>query len=207
MESIKIRNQLPKFNQQTHTILMNDGWKLLREPKNLTTATLLSVPFMFINVMITIGIIYFFQSFSIKEFFVNTGNSITFTINIGLILVIVLFVVIHELLHLIFIPNFIKSKDTYMGLTLFGGYVHTEQILTKARFILISIAPFFILSIFFPFMLGSLGLFTGTLIFLIILNSLGSCIDILAFMLVLVQVPKKAVIINNGTSTYWKLAK
>jgi hypothetical protein len=186
---------------------MNDGWKLLREPKNLTAATLLSVPFMFINAIITIGIIYFFQSFSIKEFFINTGNSFTITINFALILVMVLFVVIHELLHLIFIPNFIKSKDTYMGLTLFGGYVHTEQALTKARFILISIAPFFILSIFLPSVLGNLGLLTGTIIFLIILNSIGSCVDILGFLLVLVQVPKKAVIRNNGTSTYWKLGK
>jgi hypothetical protein len=207
VDSIKIRNRLPNINQQTHTILMNDGWKLLKEPKTLTTATLFSVPFMYINTIITIGIIYLFSSFSVNELSFITDNSFAITINFGLIPLMVLFVVIHELLHLIFIPNFIKSTDTYIGLTLFGGYVHTEQILTKARFLLISIAPFFILSIFLPFGIGNLGLLTGTMIFLIILNSFGSCVDTLGFILVLVQVPKKAIIRNNGTRTYWKLEK
>ncbi|ETI70882.1 DUF3267 domain-containing protein [Neobacillus vireti] len=128
-----------------------------------------------------------------------------FTIDLRLIIGIFLMLIIHEFIHLFFIPNFIKSKDTYMGLTFFGGYVHTEQSLTKARFLLISIAPFVILSILLPLILGIFGQLTGSLMFFIILNSMGACVDILGFMLVLVQVPKEGVIRINGTRTYWKV--
>jgi len=42
-------------------------------------------------------------------------------------------------MHLIFIPNFIKSNKTYIGIVPFGGYVYTEEILTKTRYIIITI--------------------------------------------------------------------
>ncbi|MFF2449549.1 DUF3267 domain-containing protein [Neobacillus sp. NPDC058068] len=201
---------MPKFNEQTHIELLNSAWNPLKEPKTLPSAIILSVPFMYLNMLISIGIIYFFSDFSINNTFF-TGDAITLTIHldviIGLIIGVFLMLIIHEFFHLIFIPNFIKSKDTYMGLTFFGGYVHTEQSLTKARFLLISIAPFAILSILAPLILGVFGQLTGSMIFFIILNSMGASVDILGFMLVLVQVPKDAVIRNNGTRTYWKVER
>lgn len=170
------------------------------------SAVVFSMPFMVINILISVGIIYIFPSFSfINQFF--TVDSFAITIDLGIIIGIFLVLIIHEIFHLIFIPNFIKSKDTYMGLTFFGGYVHTEQSLTKARFLLISLAPFVILSILLPLILGVFGKLTGSIVFFIILNSMGACVDILGFFLVLVQVPKEAVIRNNGTRTYWKIER
>ncbi|WHY78611.1 DUF3267 domain-containing protein [Neobacillus sp. WH10] len=202
---IKFSNKIPKFNEQTHTVLMNDGWMPLKEPKSLTNAMLLSMPFMVINALLSIGIIYFFSTFSIKQFTFFTGDSISITIDLSLIIVLLLVLIVHEFFHLIFIPNFLKSKDIIIGITFLGAFVHTEQTLTKARFILISVAPFLILSILFPLILCILGVLTGKMLFFILINSLGASLDILGLFLVLFQVPKKAVIKSNGTSTYWKL--
>lgn len=202
---IKFSNKIPKFNEQIHTVLMNDGWKPLKEPKSLSNAMLLSMPFMVINALLSFGIIYCFSSFSIKQFTFFTGDSIIITIDIGLIIVLLSVLIVHEFFHLIFIPNFLKSKDIIIGLTFFGAFVHTEQTLTKARFILISVAPYLILSILFPLILSILGVLTGKMLFFILLNSLGASLDILGLFLVLFQVPKKALVRNNGTRTYWKL--
>jgi len=184
---------------------MNDGWKPLKEPKSLTNAMLLSMPFMVINALLSFGIIYFFSSFSIKQFTFFTGDSIIITIDIGLIIVLLSVLIVHEFFHLIFIPNFLKSKDIIIGLTFLAAFVHTEQTLTKARYILILVAPFLILSILFPLILCISGLLTGKVLFFIILNSLGSSLDIMGLFLVLFQVPNKALLRNNGTRTYWKL--
>ncbi|ETI70881.1 hypothetical protein BAVI_00740 [Neobacillus vireti LMG 21834] len=58
--SIKIRNKLPEFNEQTHRELLNSAWIPLKEPKTLTSAVVFSIPFMVINVLISVGIIYLF---------------------------------------------------------------------------------------------------------------------------------------------------
>lgn len=117
---------------------------------------------------------------------------------------LVLLLVFHELLHLIFIPNFIKSEKTYIGLTLYGGFVITEEEISKSRYIFITLAPFIIISIILPLIIGVFGLLTPTLKFLIILNSMASSVDILNLLLIIKQVPKSATLKSNGPDTYWK---
>ena len=103
------------------------------------------------------------------------------------------------------IPNFVKSEKTYIGITLFGGFVLTEEEISKSRYVLVTIAPFVIISIILPLVLGSLGLLTTTLKFLIILNAMASSVDLLN-LLVIKQVPKNALLKGNGPNTYWKNA-
>lgn len=160
---------------------------------------------MVINAMISIGIIFYFSSFSLKQFSFIKGNSIILTIDLGVIITILLVLIIHELFHLIFIPNFLKSEDTVIGISFLAAFVHSEQIITKARFILILVAPFLILSILLPLILSIMGLLTGNMVVFIIFNALGASHDIFGFFLVFFQVPKNAVIRNNGTRTYWKM--
>jgi len=50
-----------------------------------------------------------------------------------------------------------------------------------------------------------MGLLTGNMVVFIIFNALGASHDIFGFFLVFFQVPKNAVIRNNGTRTYWKM--
>lgn len=175
----------------------------MKEPKNLISAILLSTPLMIVAAIISIGVINIFSTISLSEFGL-TSDSISITINLGIIFLLILLLILHELLHLIFIPNFIKSEKTYIGLTQFGGFVITEEEISKSRYIFITLAPFMIISIILPLILGVFGLLTTTLKFLIILNSMASSVDMFNLLLIIKQVPKNATLKSNGPDTYWK---
>ncbi|MEH7503793.1 DUF3267 domain-containing protein [Neobacillus drentensis] len=200
---MKILKKLPKSNPSLHLELINDRWIPMKEPKNLTNAILLSTPLMIIAAIITIGVINIFSSISLRDFGL-TPNAVSITINLSIIFLLVLLLIFHELLHLIFIPNFIKSEKTYVGFTLFGGFVITEEEISKSRYIFITIAPFLVISIIMPLILSLFGLLTTTLKFLIILNSMASSVDLLNLLLIIKQVPKNATLKSNGPNTYWK---
>ncbi|MGE7186383.1 DUF3267 domain-containing protein [Peribacillus sp. NPDC006672] len=203
---MKILNKLPKSNPSSHLDLIKNGWIPMKEPKNLISAILLSIPLMIVSAIISIRVINIFSSISLSDFGL-TPDAISITINLSVIFWLVLLLILHELLHLIFIPNFIKSEKTYVGLTLFGGFVITEEEISKSRYIFITIAPFMIISIIFPLILSVFGLLTTTLKFLIILNSMASSVDILNLLLIIKQVPKNATLKSNGPNTYWKNAQ
>jgi hypothetical protein len=158
---------------------------------------------MIFNGLISIGVINIFSNLTLKEFGF-TSNTISININIVDILLIVLLLIVHELLHLMFIPNFIKSEKTIIGLTWFGRFVATEEKIEKSRFIWITIAPFIIISVILPLVLSFCGLLTSTMKFLILLNSMGSCVDVLILLLIIKQVPQDGTLKSNGQKTYWK---
>ncbi len=201
---MKILNELPKYSEDIHSELINNGWIQIKEPKTIATAIVLSIPIMLLNAVLSILIINIFSSISLGEFGISMNY---FSININLLNIVWIFVliIVHELLHLVIIPNFHKSNKTFIGFTPFGGYVHTEEELSKPRFILITITPFIVLSILLPLVLSVFGLLTTTIKALILLNSMSSSVDILAFVLIVFQVPRNATLRNNGTKTYFKI--
>nr|WP_026089323.1 MULTISPECIES: DUF3267 domain-containing protein [Bacillus] len=201
---VKILNKLPKHNPNLHLEFIKNKWISMKEPKNLTSAILLSTPLMIIAASISIGIINIFSKISLSDFGLKP-EGVTITINLSIILWLFLLLVIHEFIHLIFIPNFLKSEQTYVGLTLFGGFVITEEEISKSRFIVITIAPFVVISIILPLILGAFGLLTTTLKFLIIINAMASSVDLLNLILIMTQVPRNATLKSNGPNTYWKL--
>ncbi|UCZ53479.1 DUF3267 domain-containing protein [Bacillus shivajii] len=200
---MKYARELPKTDDKKHADLIEDGFKPLKEPGRIATSILLSLPLMFMNAALAIGIIALYFNFSMERFGF-TSEGFTVTIHLGTILAIFFMIIVHELIHAVFVPRFFRSNCTYLGLTCFGGFVYTEERMTKARFIIISVAPFVILSIFLPIILGLLGMLTPFLVVLIVLNAAASSVDMLAFILVLKQVPNGAVVQNNGIKTYWK---
>ena len=198
----KIKNSFPKLDQEFHEKLLKDDWKELKEPKSLMGYVALSVPFMIVNFLIGMWIMEISTSGIATDQKIITIDVI-YAVPV-IILVAIVLVVVHELIHLLFIPNFIKSDNTYIGFTYFGGYVYTKEALTKYRLCLILIAPFVFLSIIFNAISGSLGFYNVPLCAFIILNSIGSSVDILSLTLVLLQVPKDAYLTMNGMRTYWK---
>ena len=203
---MKIQNKLPSYNENRHAQLLTKQWNPMKEPANLTSAILLSIPFMMISALLSIGIIKIISGISFSEFGLS-ASSFSLTINLEGIVGLFFFVIFHELLHLVFIPNFLHSDKTYIGLTFWGGFVVSEEEISKARYIIITIAPFIIISVLVPIILGAFGLLTPLLKFLIVLNAVGSSVDLLNLLLVLKQVPKQATLISNGPKTYWKLKK
>ncbi len=200
---MRIRFRLPKADDDLHTKLLTNGWIPLREPRKLAVAILLSIPLMGINGLISIGMISAFSTISWEEFGLTPG-SFSITINVGILLTVLLFVVLHELLHLVFIPDFLRSRRTSIGLNLLGGFAVSEEQIARPRYILITIAPFVIGSLVLPVILGVLALLTSIVKFLIILNAMASSVDMLNLVLILRQVPANAILTNNGPRTYWK---
>jgi len=200
---MRIRFRLPKADDDLHTKLLRNGWIPLREPGNLAVAILLSIPFMAVAGLISIGMVSVFSTISLEEFGL-TSDSFAIRIDLRIIIALIVLVVVHELLHLVFIPNFLTSKKTFVGLNLLGGFVISEDEIAKRRYILITLAPFVIGSIMLPLVLGASGLLTSMLKLLIILNAMASSVDMLNLLLILRQVPGNAMLTNNGPRTYWK---
>ncbi|WP_406661552.1 DUF3267 domain-containing protein [Methanolobus sp. ZRKC3] len=203
---MQIRNKIPETDLEKHLELINSHWNQLKEPQNLMNAILLSIPIMFLNALITIGIIQVVSPSSLTDINISL-RSLSITIDLYDIVGLILLLMIHELLHLIFIPNFTKSNNTYIGITPFGGFVYTEDKLLRLRYIIVTIAPFILISIIAPIILGNMGLLTPFIIFLILLNSMASSVDILIFILILFQVPSNSYLRSNGMNTYWKIVQ
>jgi hypothetical protein len=185
--------------------LIAGQWVKLEEPKNMLTVILTSVPFMILNATITLLIAGMFVPVS-PEYFGIGGTSFSFQIDLlPLLFGVVGILAAHELVHVLCIPDFIRSDTTCMGITFGGGFVYTEEKLTRTRYLLISFAPFIVISLILPCILGMLHLLSPLILGLLVLNSLGSSVDILIAVLVLMQVPSTAYLVANGRDTYWKI--
>ncbi|MFB6467855.1 DUF3267 domain-containing protein [Cytobacillus sp. Hz8] len=203
---MKFTSKLPVFDEKLHAELIIENWKPLKEPNNFLMG-LLSIPFIIIGAFIPIGIIQLVTPFTINEFGISGDGSFVINLNFLYIFLVLLSIILHELIHLMFIPNYFKSNCTYIGITVFGGFVATEEVLSKNRFILTTLAPFTILSIFLPIILGTIGILPLAVKVLIILNGAASSVDLLTFVIIISQVPNLTMLRNNGNKTYWKIKK
>ncbi|WP_440945799.1 DUF3267 domain-containing protein [Methanosarcina sp. T3] len=194
---------MPKANPERQSELIASNWIQLREPQNIVSIGLLVVPIMGLSALATIKIFNIFTAFSLADFGL-TAQGISATINLKGLAGLMGLLLGHEFLHLIFIPNVIRSDKTYFGVTYSGGYVYSEESLPKLRYVLITVAPFLTISAALPLILGLLGRLTPLAEILILLNSMGSCMDLMNLGFILSQVPAAADITCNGTETYWK---
>jgi vacuolar-type H+-ATPase subunit I/STV1 len=203
--AIRIVSRIPDADKQKQQELIAGSWVKLKEPKNSLTAILESIPFMVLNAMITLLIAGMFVPLSFGYFGI-AGSSFSYQINLPVLVFGALGILVaHELIHLLCIPDFIRSETTSLGITYGGGFVYTEEQLTRTRYLMISFAPFIALSIILPFILGMLNLLSPVIIVFLLLNSLGSSVDLLIALHVLIQVPFRAFLVSNGKDSYWKL--
>ncbi|RPI36468.1 MAG: DUF3267 domain-containing protein [Methanoregulaceae archaeon] len=204
-ELIRIVSRIPDADKQKQQELITGQWVKLKEPRSSLTAILESIPFMVLNATITLLIAGMFVPVSFGYFGI-AGSSFSYQIDLPVLVFGALGILVaHELIHLLCIPDFIHSETTSLGITYGGGFVYTEEQLTRTRYLIISFAPFIALSIILPFILGMLNLLSPVIIVFLLLNSLGSSVDFLIALHVLLQVPSRAYLIANGKDSYWKL--
>lgn len=192
--------------------LMADGWRKLNAPGSTAIAILMSVPLMLLSFIIVAGIVMLVAPASLSQLtdFFSSLFTGSFSIEIKLLdillgaLSLALLMLVHELLHLVFIRGFLRSGKTYLGIMYAGFYVVTEEVLTRQRFIIISLAPFIVLSVLLPIALGATGMLSPGLIILALLNAIGSSVDLLGLLQVIRQTPPGAGILCIGMDTYWK---
>ncbi len=201
---MKFIKRIPSADGEMSARLMAEGWKRVKEPPNLLYSILCSIPLMAVN-----GIVTFL---AIKPFYdpltsIIKSQAVSFEINIvSIVTVLASFFILlaaHEFLHALFIPNFISSDKTCWGISVNGAFVFTTETLTRTNFVIITIAPFVFLSFLLPLVFALSGLMTGLLFFLAVFNAMASSVDILNLVLILVQIPRKGLIVNNGFETYY----
>lgn len=200
---MKYIKNIPQVDKKISNELLTDGWKKLKEPNNLRKAMLLSLPFMIINGSIFIVIILYLYS-PLKEILNYIDNGFPFSFNLLHIVSFYLFMVSHEFLHALFIPNVFKSKKIFWGIKPLYAFVYTTEKIKKSIFIIISIIPLLLLSIILPFILNILGWLNWFTILLCLINAMGSSVDCLNIFLVATQVPKGGYVVSNGYETYYK---
>jgi hypothetical protein len=183
--------------------LLDEGWVLLKEPSSSVAALIASAPYMLISAGITFALSALFVPLSL-DYFGLGGGSFSLSIGLPAVLTVAGVLVFHELLHLVCIPKKARSGRTSLGITPMGGFVVCEEELERNRHLLISLAPFFTLSVAGTFILGAVGLLNPLLLTALTLNSLGSSVDLLTATNVLRQVPNGAVITAEGMHTYWR---
>ncbi|MFO7772437.1 MAG: hypothetical protein R6V59_00580 [Dehalococcoidia bacterium] len=88
---MKIQFRLPKVDDDSHAALIERGWIPLREPANLAVAILLSIPFMVIAALISVGIISGVSTISVEECGF-TPDSFSVRIDLLIILAIILLI-------------------------------------------------------------------------------------------------------------------
>ena len=202
---MKYAKKIPEPDPELREALLAEGWKQMKEPQSLFWAILFSIPFMIINALVCYLILFLVNpSYAHMVYdFLFSGSSWAFTIRFDYIIYVYLFLIAHEFMHLVFVPNFYRSEKTYVGIKPWGGFVFTTEKLSKGRFLLISIAPLVVFSILAPIILGLAGLLSGFLLFLIFLNAFSSSVDILNALLIAIQVPNGSTVVGNGFETYY----
>ena len=202
---MKYAKNIPPVDQELSKLLVNQGWTKIKEPSNLFAAFMASIPIMAVCGLFSFFIITFFDPTLVDIFERMTTNSgISISFRWDYLLWILLMVYIHEMLHALWIPNFLSDDKTFFGIKPWGGFVFTSQSLTKKRFLVICLAPFITLSILLPLILGGLSLLNGILILLIMINAMASSVDLLSAFLILFQVPKDSMIVTNSFETYYR---
>ncbi|MPN36531.1 hypothetical protein SDC9_184040 [bioreactor metagenome] len=204
---MRYAKSIPTVDLELKNRLTAEGWIQLKEPSSPASAFLFSIPFLLLNAVISLILIYMLHPPFLDYLNFGFDSSITLSINLNSILyvlgVVFLFAV-HEMMHAFCIPNWIRSDKTFWGINNVGIFIYTSEIISRRTFIIISIMPFLCLSIVSPILLSALGWLNGYTILLCLINAMGSSIDILNLFLILTQTPTKAMIMANGPETYYQ---
>lgn len=204
---MKFIKKIPPENEDRTMYLKEQGWIRLKEPKSVSAAILWSMP---ISVLLMLsGAVWCYYLYPPFKKLLSGQQGFSLEISIGMEVVyylagMFLLLLIHELIHAVFIPKVWKSDKTYWGFNGLFGFVFTEEILSKNRMVVISLMPLFILSFAVPFLFAVTGHLNGYLIFLSVLNAGGACVDVLNVILILSQVPREGSLIGNGYATFYR---
>lgn len=202
---MKYVRKLPTTDKQLSVQLIENGWQKIKEPQTLGLAILFSLPFAYLLGGIILWLAYLLKP-TLFGFLKADSLSISFNIDLKILMYMILifaYMLVHELIHAVFIPNFTKSKKIFFGLNGLFGFVFTTEPIKKGRFLVISIMPFLLLSLVPIFLLNLLNFLNWYTLGLCLINATGSCVDFLNMFLISFQVKSGHTIINNGFETYY----
>ncbi|WP_186843885.1 metalloprotease family protein [Acetobacterium tundrae] len=184
-------NKLPK-NEDFDPV--EEGYKGINEPSNvkifimkILVATLVVIVVGFI-IKLIIGVNYKFAIWDNYMWFV----------------ILIVIIPIHELLHVILLPERITSTNIYFGYYRGSFYVDYANDIKKNRYLLVGLFPLLLLTLFPIICISIFKSNIEILSKIALINGMLSCGDIISFFVILRQIPKGAYVRNKGDVTYWK---
>ncbi len=203
---MKYTKHLPETDRQLSEQLKKSGWRKIKEPGSLAVAIILSFP---LSLILFIGTAYTAYLIKPELFGFIKSGSLEFYISVNwrpvlFFISIYLYMFVHEIVHVICIPNFVKSENTMWGLNGAFGFVVSTEPMNKTRFLLVTGMPFMALSLFSLLLFHFAGYLNGYTLALCLINAAGSGVDFLTFLLIAFQVKRNSTIISNGLETYYK---
>ena len=125
-----------------------------------------------------------------------------------LVIALVGLTVIHELLHAVVHPMKGLSPRTVLGFwpSTLMFYAHYDGEVSRNRLIAILLTPLIIISIVPLVVAAVVQVTSGWAAFLSCFNAVLACVDMLGVAMLLFQVPRTAVVRNQGWKSYWKEA-
>lgn len=199
--------KIPAIDPVVREQYSKEGWTILKEPKSLMWVFMIAIPIMFVNGCLSLllsGLLYP----PLKEaFWGNSGFSWTFGLTgktLVQLVILILFILVHEMIHASMVPHVWRSDKTVFGLNGFFGFVYTTEVIRKNRFFVISLMPLFVLSLLLPLVMSQFGMLSGFAVFLFLINAMGSSVDCYNVLLVSFRIPKGSVLVSNGLETYYR---
>lgn len=172
-----------------------DGWRPLREP------TPVLMQFLAAPIGLVTGVALAAAS-GLLGFFNSPLDEPAW-----LLVVVVGTIPVHEVVHMLVHPRQGRSADSILGVwpSMLLFYAHYDHVLTRNRLLLILAMPFLVLSVAPLPLCWLLGFDALWVAVLAIWNGVCSCGDLLGVLIIGWQLPRTAVVRNQGYYTWWKV--
>ena len=179
---------------------LEDGWTLLKEPSFFVLVIVAGV----IGIVTLIPTLAAWQAISVDATAATplTSNHPNAAFLIGFAAV----VVIHEFVHAVGYPRFGFNGETVIAFWPSKGacYALFSGAMNRERWLLVYLLPLLVLSVVPVALCTILGVIIAELKFVSVLNALFCGGDLFCVGLIMWQVPRKAVMRNQGWTTFWK---
>jgi len=180
-----------------------DGWIRLKEPK-FGWMVLMALP---VSVLVVSGL-SFLWSLALRMRGAPLAAQGVVTPGVAGIIVLgfAALIIAHEFLHLLALPRLGMGADTVLGFwpQTMTPYVAYEGETSRARQIVVGLAPFVALSVV-PLLAGTLfGPPPLWMVMMSLLNGVGASADIVGAALVVSQVPRLGRVRSKGLATWWR---
>lgn len=176
---------------------LEDGWTPLREPTRMWVLQLACIP---VGVALAVAVASLASAMGLSD---------TVVIDMRVVLALAVIIPLHELLHAVSFPARLSSPRVMFGFwpAAFAFYAHYDGEMTRDRFLAVLLAPLLALSVlplFILKLLGSGG--DGSLVISsCVINAFCSSADVLGACLILLQVPRRARMRNQGMRSFWRV--
>jgi hypothetical protein len=170
------------------------GWTALREP---------GVAGIF-AIALPVGILLFLLA--VLMLYLAIGREATDFRLVPLVASILLVMPVHEAAHLLALPHAGLSPEAVVGFwpAAVGFYVYYDGALTRRHYLLVSISPYLWLSVLPVVVCFVFEVYHPVVTYVVLANAAAAGADMAGFALVAAQVPRRALVRNQGVRTWWK---